>query len=102
MTRARKACISVIVLVSGLALATSTRPVTVGSVVSNATPIERPSVGVLFASTGTAARPAATTATSTAQSPHPHHSAQATAGSSSIFGHPAGDPVSPAEFFDRK
>jgi len=86
MTRTRNAFVLVIVLVSGLALATSTRPVTVDSVVSNATPIVQPSVGVLFAN-GFISRYA-----------HFHRLAHATAA-----GHTKpGEPVSPGEFFDRK
>lgn len=90
MTRTN-ACVLVIVLVSGLALATSTKPVNVDSVVSNATPGEKPPVGVLFANGFTAV----------AHSTH-HTVAHATAPTPTPKFSRLGEPVSPAEFFDRK
>lgn len=86
MTRTHNAFVLAVVLASGLALATSTKPVSVGSVVSNATPITQPSVGVLFSNGFNFAYYAR------------HHAAWATRG-----GHAKqSEPVSPAEFFDRK
>jgi len=86
MTGKRKACVLVVVLASGLALATSTRPVMVDSMASKATPGEEPPVGVLFASSSGAG----------------HHAAHAVATTGCSTCKPPGETEGPAKFFDRK
>lgn len=93
MTRTRDAFVLVIVLVAGFALATSTRPVTVESVVSNASPIAQSPGCVLFAATCQAAHRAATRARSNTV-----HAVVAVASGPTE----PREPASPSEFFDRK
>ena len=97
MTRTRNACVLAIVLVCGLALARSTRPVAVYSVISNATSSDEALQGVLFANGATrvaAARAAAARAAAARAA-----AAHATVATPSPK---LGEQVSPSEFFDRK